>query len=80
MSEDAPVNTGAVGWPGPDSACVDGTEDADQIAPLGDRGSRVAGSVICSTSSTDPAFLVWRGNASLGTRGADPGDRQGHCG
>ncbi len=38
MSEDAPVNSGAVGWPEADSAYV-GTEDADQVAPLGDRGT-----------------------------------------
>ena len=38
MSEDAPVNTGAVDWPDPDSACFDGTEYADQVAPLGGRG------------------------------------------
>ena len=38
MSEDAPVNTGAVRWPDPDSAYFDGTEDADQVAPLGERG------------------------------------------
>ena len=40
MSEDAPVNTGAVGWPGADQACCGGTEDADQVALLGGRGSR----------------------------------------
>ena len=39
MSEDAPVNTGAVQWPDADSACCGGTEDADQTAPLGGGGS-----------------------------------------
>ncbi len=37
MSEDAPVNTGAVEWPSPDSAYFAVGEDADQVAPLGGR-------------------------------------------
>ena len=38
MSEEAPVNTGAVAWPD-DYGWCGGTEDADQVAPLGDRRS-----------------------------------------
>jgi hypothetical protein len=34
MSEDAPVNTGAVKWPSPDSAYFAVGEDADQVALL----------------------------------------------
>ena len=38
MSEDAPVNTGAVEWPDLIRP-TRGTEDADQVAPLGGRRS-----------------------------------------
>ena len=37
MSGDAPVNTGAVKWPNPDSAYFTVREYADQVAPLGGR-------------------------------------------
>ena len=39
-SEDAPVNTGAVALAGRRFGVRGGTEDADQIAQLGERGSR----------------------------------------
>ena len=39
MSEEAPVNIGAVEWPDPGSCVFHGTEDADQVAPLGGRRS-----------------------------------------
>ena len=39
MSEDAPVNTGAVAWPDLISGLRHGTEDAGQVAPLGGRRS-----------------------------------------
>jgi hypothetical protein len=39
MSEEALVNTSAVEWPSPDSAYFAVGEDADQVAPLGGRGS-----------------------------------------
>ena len=35
MSEDAPVNTDAAGWPDREYGLFRGTEDADQIAWLG---------------------------------------------
>ena len=38
MSEDAPVNSGAVKWPHPDSAYFTVREYAGQVAPLGGRG------------------------------------------
>ena len=40
MVEDAPVNTGAVDWPSDGLGLSGGTKDADQVARLGDRGSR----------------------------------------
>ena len=39
MFEDTPVNTGVGDWPDVDRAWFCGTEDADQVAPLGERGS-----------------------------------------
>ena len=38
MSEDAPVNTGAVKWPQCRFGLFRGTGYADQVAPLGGRG------------------------------------------
>jgi RNA-directed DNA polymerase len=38
MSEDAPVNTGAVEWPSPDSAYFAVRRMGDQVAPLGGGG------------------------------------------
>ena len=75
MSEDAPVNTGAVIWPEQDWAWVRSTEDAGQTAWLGGRdpGRRFDDlyNLVC-----DPAFLVvaWQrvaGNTGARTPGID---------
>ena len=68
MSEDAPVNSGAVKWPHPDSAYF--TVRSMQIKLHRWAGEILpAGSVTCSTSSTTRRSWCMRGSACPGTRG-----------
>ena len=80
MSEDAPVNTGAVGWPDPDSAYF--TVRRMQIKLhrwAGEDPSRRFGDLF--NLVYDPAFLVdaWE-RVSDEQGGAKTGNRQGHGG
>ena len=72
MSEDAPGNPGAVDWPEM-TRPVHGTEDADQVAPLGGRRpSRRFGDLF--NLVYDPAFLAdaWE-RVSTNTGAKTPG-------
>ena len=72
MSEDAPVNTGATGWPSDARAFLAVRRMQTKLHgwAAADRGRRFDDlyNLVC-----DPAFLTMAWNASPGTRGTDTG-------
>ena len=80
MSEDAPVNTGAVAWPDDFTASVMVRRMQAKLHRwAGEDPSRRFGDLF--NLVYDPAFLVARVGARVRQQGrADCGHRQGHCG